>query len=345
MLLLIWALTLTATVVIGNGNTETETAEEHEARVQREHAEADAIQNRRIKAKTEAEYKRTYHPKTIKWFEKEYPDLIEGRKMKYDKLHWVQFKRFLGTRKVKKRKKYRQDPNHIYHLAGVSTMQKYVAAERFFCSKEMPNFSFSTAFDKNCTEFMAGHRKTIKELEAAGKRMEEDKEYMPWTIYRWLMKYFMVYQIGGHIPIFCMAFLCITWNLMCRGINTETVKLSHLKADGDCILFDFKVTKKNQEGKKDEKKHVFCNSDDPSICCFVSLGLYLLLYANPYRNEALLFPGGNQRLNYHDHETIAFKTEEGKKELKFYDMTWEDIGLHSIRKGVSTFVTMGSTIV
>ena len=35
---------------------------------------------------------------------------------------------------------------------------------------------------------------------------------------------------------------------MCRGINTETVKLGHLKADGDCILFDFKVTKKNQEG-------------------------------------------------------------------------------------------------
>ena len=125
MLLLIWALTLTATVVIGNGNAETETAEEHEARVQREHADADAIQNRRIKAKTEAEYKRTYHPKTIKWFEKEYPDLIEGRKMKYDKLQWVQFKRFLGTRKVKKRKKYRQDSNSIYHLAGVSIPTEY----------------------------------------------------------------------------------------------------------------------------------------------------------------------------------------------------------------------------
>ena len=140
------------------------------------------------------------------------------------------------------------------------------------------------------------------------------------------------------------AFLSVTWNLMCRGINTETVKLSHLKVQGDCILFDFKVTKKNQEGKKEEKKHVFCNSDDPSICCFVSLGLYFLLYANPYSNEALLFPGGNQRLTYHDHEAIAFKTEEGKKESKFYDMTWEDIGLHSISKGVSTFVTMGSTI-
>ena len=60
------SLTLTATVVIGNSNTEEETAEEHEARVQREHAQAAAIQDRRIKAKTECEYKRTYHPKTIK---------------------------------------------------------------------------------------------------------------------------------------------------------------------------------------------------------------------------------------------------------------------------------------
>ena len=33
---------------------------------------------------------------------------------------------------------------------------------------------------------------------------------------------------------------------MCRGINTERIKLSQLKADGDCIIFDFKVTKKKK---------------------------------------------------------------------------------------------------
>ena len=59
--------------------------------------------------------------------------------------------------KLKSARKYRHD--NMYQLAGVSTMQKYVAAERFFASKEMPNFTFSNSFIKNCTEFMTGHRK------------------------------------------------------------------------------------------------------------------------------------------------------------------------------------------
>ena len=51
-MLLIWAVTLVTSVVIGNSgnsNNGEETTEQHEARVQRELAEASAIQDRRIK--------------------------------------------------------------------------------------------------------------------------------------------------------------------------------------------------------------------------------------------------------------------------------------------------------
>ena len=57
-------------------------------------------------------------PKNCTVVQKEYPDLVEDAKIKYDKLEWIQFKRFLGTRKVRKRKKYRKDNNNIYQLAG-----------------------------------------------------------------------------------------------------------------------------------------------------------------------------------------------------------------------------------
>ena len=205
-MILIWALTLVGSAIIGNSgnsNNGEETTEQHEARVRRELAEASAIQDRRIKKKTEIEYARTYHPRTVSWFKNEYPELVVDGKVRYDKLEWNQFKRYLGTRKVKKRKKYRTDSNNIYQLAGESTMQKYVAAERFYLSKQMPEFSFSTSFEKNVTEFMTGHRKLIKEQQAKGLRMEEDKEYLPWTIYRWLMQYFFTYAIGGNIPVLC----------------------------------------------------------------------------------------------------------------------------------------------
>ena len=59
-----------------------------------------------------------------------------------------------------------------------------------------------------------------------------------------------------------------------------------------------------------------------------------------------LFPGGHQRIVYHTKERDALQSEEGRSrsELDFYGMKPEDIGIHSIRKGVCTFVTSGSTI-
>ena len=126
---MIWALTLVGSAVIGNSgnsNNGEETTEQHEARVRRELAEASAIQDRRIKKKTEIEYARTYHPRTVSWFKNEYPELVVDGKVRYDKLEWNQFKRYLGTRKVKKRKKYRTDSNNIYQLAGESTKRESI---------------------------------------------------------------------------------------------------------------------------------------------------------------------------------------------------------------------------
>ena len=90
-----------------------ETPEQHAARVQSEHEAADAIQQRRIKAKTENEYAKIYHPRTLRWFKAEYPELVSGGKMNYELLEWTQFKRYLGTRKVRKRKKFRNDTDLV----------------------------------------------------------------------------------------------------------------------------------------------------------------------------------------------------------------------------------------
>ena len=111
---------------------EEETSEEYEVRVQREMEAADAIQNRRIKRKTETEYSRTYHPKTVQWFKKEYPELVVDGQIKYDELEWSQFKRYLGTRKVKKRKKYRSDTHDHFQLAGESMIRKNMLLQSGF---------------------------------------------------------------------------------------------------------------------------------------------------------------------------------------------------------------------
>ena len=57
---------------------EEETSEEYEARVQRETEAADAIQNRRIKRKTETEYSRTYHEKEWNKIKSTFPGRFTG---------------------------------------------------------------------------------------------------------------------------------------------------------------------------------------------------------------------------------------------------------------------------
>jgi hypothetical protein len=82
------------------------------------------------------------------------------------------------NKKVKKRKKYQADSHDNFQLAGESTIQKYVAAERFYAGKQLPGFSFSSSFENNLTEFMTGHRKLMKEQQASGKRIEEEVLYI-----------------------------------------------------------------------------------------------------------------------------------------------------------------------
>ena len=141
-MILIWALTLVGSVVIGNSgnsNNGEETTEQHEARVRRELAEASAIQDRRIKKKTEIEYARTYHPRTVSWFKNEYPELVVDGKVRYDKLEWNQFKRYLGT-KLKRKKRSGSSSNihrkSLPRAAKNTTARKLTQIQVFLDERE-----------------------------------------------------------------------------------------------------------------------------------------------------------------------------------------------------------------
>ena len=69
---------------------------------------------------------------TVQWFKKEYPELVIDGQIKYDELEWSQFKRYLGTRKVKKRKKYRSDTHDHFQLAGESMIRKNMSLQSGF---------------------------------------------------------------------------------------------------------------------------------------------------------------------------------------------------------------------
>jgi hypothetical protein len=72
--------------------------------------------------------------------------------------------------------------------------------------------------------------------------------------------------------------------------------------------------KKDQTGEG--LKHCYANPYNPSICLFLSLGLYLctLSCMNPVKRP--LFPGTNQEERFRQKMKAALNTEEGRSQLK-----------------------------
>ncbi|EGZ25291.1 hypothetical protein PHYSODRAFT_407414, partial [Phytophthora sojae] len=77
-------------------------------------------------------------------------------------------------------------------------------------------------------------------------------------------------------------------------------------------------------------RHIYANPSQPDCCWVLALGLYL--GSNPTLVPGKLFPGSNQKSRFC--KTIGRMLEDtGEKAY----------GTHSIRKGVATYASSGST--
>jgi len=55
---------------------------------------------------------------------------------------------------------------------------------------------------------------------------------------------------GSPSAVFACAFLCLTWNLMCRVDSTDGVCIKHLVWSQDAVGNRFSHTKNDQDGSK-----------------------------------------------------------------------------------------------
>ncbi|EGZ04745.1 hypothetical protein PHYSODRAFT_410435, partial [Phytophthora sojae] len=78
-------------------------------------------------------------------------------------------------------------------------------------------------------------------------------------------------------------------------------------------------------------RHIYANPSQPDCCWVLALGLYL--GSNPTLVPGKLFPGSNQKSRFC--KTIGRMLEEITGEKAY--------GTHSIRKGVATYASSGST--
>jgi hypothetical protein len=194
------------------------------------------------------------------------------------------------------------------------------------------------AFTKKMKRLYQGlKRRSARSRGAAGKKLGEGKDPMPFELYQALCKWLL--EDDSKESIFGHCFLTMTWNLMCRSKNTVGINRQHIGWHGDAMTVKFSHSKKDMEGKDSGKnRHVYANPEMPEICCPTSTGRYLAAF--PTSPTGKLFAGRSQ---YNRFRVILAKILSDHAEaVKRMGVDPFEIGVHSIRKGAATYCSSGT---
>jgi hypothetical protein len=170
--------------------------------------------------------------------------------------------------------------------------------------------------------------------------LKEGKEPMSVELYRKVLRWLVEYGTRDSLRAAC--FICLTWNLACRGNNTARLKLSHMSwTKFDAMQINFKHTKTDVTGKqKRAKRNLYPNVHEPDIDFTFLLGLYLsCCFTTSQEVGHRLFSGSSEgtakRVSRKLREVLELHRDEVIA-MGYSDIS--DIGLHSLRKGAASYL-------
>lgn len=201
---------------------------------------------------------------------------------------------------------------------------------------------FSLEFETRLATYFKGvARVTAKEKHEGTCKVKEGKDALLFAVYQEIARYLLCE--GSRKYVFLRTFMILSWNLMCRASNTQSVKLNHMEWIEDALGIYFAHQKNDQEGARPkDPRHIYANPTMPWICPILGLGVYWLTH--PIDGIAKsLFPGAGQYQRFADEFAHLLAEPPMAALLEKYGLTPEDLGSHSIRKGAASYATSGNT--
>ena len=171
-----------------------------------------------------------------------------------------------------------------------------------------------------------------------GHSVKEGKDPLSVMLYTRLCGWFL--ELGTTDCIFAYCYLVLTWNLMCRVNNTSRICWNHMfMISNDAMEIHFAHHKGDQMGDRAHyPRHVHANPQEPLVCPFFALALYLHTFqAKPTTIAGRLFPGQNQFKRFAG--IMKSFLQAHRDEVLECGQDPNGIGTHSIRKGASTFLS------
>ena len=150
-----------------------------------------------------------------------------------------------------------------------------------------------------------------KEKQNGNDKIQTGKTPILFALCGHMNKYFL--KENTLEPIFARAFMCLTWNLVCRATNTVTIHLHHLPWTNDCLrvfFFMWKIIRqKIEKGTQDisTQVHMILMAEMQRV----TYSQQQVLYKSKDTISIELFKSGTWRFKYNIMWRICWRVLRG----------------------------------
>ena len=183
-----------------------------------------------------------------------------------------------------------------HHVTGCLLSQKMYKNKKTSLSRlfNIYKHTWTEEFDEELQDLIAGIKRIASKAKQQGLgSLEEGKQELSFDFKKinlWLI------EDGSSSAVFAQAFLCLTWNIMCRVDSSEAVCVKHLVWSQDSVGIRFSHMKNDQDGSKNFRpRHCYANPEDYSVCPITAIFEYLCCSPDILQDpDSLLFPDGEK---------------------------------------------------
>lgn len=312
---------------------------------------AENLQSKRTSAGTKGTYGSKVK-KAIEWFKEHRPHCLSSQKTEFVlPIPCKELKEFFGhlcsaAHEREKLKSAEEITAEMEDPSSSSTVVGYRSAIMDLYRTAKIEMDATTKLELGM--LLDGYDKLLTSLKRRGlMKISEGKRPISGSGYSMLAEKFMKRtphrdnpnEVAGNwaTASFGWAFFVIMWNLMSRADSVENIMLQHINWLGDALVITEQGGKADQKGENNYGKHIFANPLQPAMCPILSLAV--LIFSGPHhapngRQQLFVGTDSKGRFAHLLQEMIAGLTDE---EVRLLGCEVEDVGMHSERKGSSTY--------
>ena len=188
---------------------------------------------------------------------------------------------------------------------------------------------------------LSGYKRIVADKKQNGEMaMGEGKQPLSFTGYRYIANVALTAKREIGAAMFAHVFLILCWNLMARCHSVSCLMFEHISWEQDSMIIVFPQHKGDKWGKDAIPKHLYANPTMPVICPILALAVYLFSSGmRRIESKRTVFGGDGNAVERRFSKWLKALCGEHIAALLVLGIMILDIGTHSLRKGVATFLS------